>query len=50
MIKDDHGGTRNPYKSINVMKQHAMDDKLIERCKKCEKQCMQKGLDRSRSC
>jgi len=27
-----------------------MDDKLIEKCKKCEKQCMQKGPDRSRSC
>ena len=32
------------------MKQDAMDDKIIERCKTCEKQCMQEGLDRSRSC
>ena len=27
-----------------------MDDKIKERCKTCEKQCMQEGLDRSRSC
>ena len=35
---------------MNVMKQDAMDDKIIERCKTCEKQCMQEGLDRLRSC
>ena len=44
MIKDDQGGTRNPYKCMNVMKQDAMDDKIIERCKTCGKQCMQEGL------
>ena len=27
-----------------------MDDKIKERCKTCEKQCMQEDLDRSRSC
>ena len=31
------------------MKQDAMDDKIIERCKTCEKQCMQEGLDKLRS-
>ena len=36
--KDDQGGTRNPYKCMNVMKQDATDDKIIERCKTCEKQ------------
>ena len=50
MTKDYQGGTRNPYKCMNVMKQDAMDDKIIERCKTCEKQCMQEGPDRSRSC
>ena len=35
---------------MNVMKQDAMDDKIIERCKTCEKWCMQEGLDRLRSC
>ena len=30
---------------MNVMKQDAMDDKIIERCKTCEKQCMQEDLD-----
>ena len=35
MIKDDQGGTRNPYKCI---KRDVMDDKIIERCKTCEKQ------------
>lgn len=34
---------------MNVMKQDAMDDKIKERCKTCEKQCMQEDLDRSRS-
>ena len=48
--KDDQMGKRNPYKCMNVMKQYAMDDKIIERCKTCEKQCMQESLDRSRSC
>ena len=37
MIKDDQGGTRNPYKCINVMKQDVMDDKIIERWKTWEK-------------
>ena len=41
MIKDDQGGTRNPYKCMNVMKQDAMDDKIIERCKTCEKKISQ---------
>ena len=41
MIKDDQGGTRNPYKCMNVIKQDAMDDKIIERCKTCEKQISQ---------
>ena len=35
---------------MNVMKQDAMDDKIIEICKTCEKQCMQKGLNKLRSC
>ena len=35
---------------MNVMKQDAIDDKIIERWKTCEKQCMQEDLDRSRSC
>ena len=26
---------------MNLMKQDAMDDKIKERCKTCEKQCMQ---------
>ena len=34
---------------MNVMKQDAMDDKIKERCKTCEKQCMQKDLDGSRA-
>ena len=38
MIK---GVQRNPYKCMNVMKQDAMDDKIIERCKTCEKQISQ---------
>ena len=41
MIKDDHGGTKNPYKCMNVMKQDAMDDKIIEGCKTCEKKIFQ---------
>ena len=32
------------------MKQDAMNDKITKRCKTCEKQCMQEGLDRLRSC
>ena len=32
------------------MKQDAKDDKITERCKTCEKQCMQEDLDKSRSC
>ena len=35
---------------MNVMKQDVMDDKITERCKTCEKKCMQEDLDRSRSC
>ena len=50
MIKDDQEGTRNPYKCMNIMKQDAMDDKIIERCKTCEKKFMQEDLDRLRSC
>ena len=50
MIKDDQGGTRNPYKCMNVMKQDAMDDKIKERCKTYEKQCMQEDLDWSTNC
>ena len=33
---------------MNVMKQDVMDDKIIERCKTCEKKCMQENLDGSR--
>ena len=33
-----------------VMEQNAMDDKIIERCKTCKKQCMQEDLNKSRSC
>ena len=29
---------------MNVMKQDAMDDKRKERCKTCEKQCMQNKI------
>ena len=49
MIKDDQGGTRNPYKCMNAMKQDAMNNRIKERCKTCEKQCMQEDLDRLRS-
>ena len=42
MIKDDQGGTKNPYKCMNVMKQDATNDKIIERCKTCEKQISQR--------
>ena len=49
MSKDDQWGTRNPYKCMNIMKQDAMDDKITERWKTCEKQCMQEDLDKSRS-
>ena len=48
MIKDDQGGTKNPYKCMNVMKQDAMDEKIQERCKTFEKQCMQENLNRSK--
>ena len=48
MVKDDQGDTKNPYKCINVMKQVAIDDKIKERCKTCEKKCMQEDLDGSR--
>ena len=41
MIIDDQRGTKNPYKCMNVMKQDAMDDKIIERCKICEKKISQ---------
>ena len=50
MIKDDQGGTKNPYKCMNMMRQDAMDDKIKERCKTYEKQCMQRDLDRTRIC
>ena len=33
---------------MNVMEQDAIDDKIKERCKTCEKQCMQEDLDRSK--
>ena len=33
---------------MNVMKQDAMDDKRKERCKTCEKQCMQKKISMDR--
>ena len=49
-IKMIKGGTRNPYKCLNVMKQDAIDDKIIEICKTCENQCIPEGLDRSRRC
>ena len=32
------------------MKQDAMNDKIKERCKTCEKQFMQEDLDRLKSC
>ena len=48
MIKDDQGGTKNQYKCMDVMKKDAMDDKIKEICKTCEKQCKQKDFDRSR--
>ena len=35
---------------MNVMKQDSMDDKIKERCKTCEKQCMQEDLGILRSC
>ena len=35
---------------MDVMIQETMDDKIKERCKTCEKQCKQEGLDRLRSC
>ena len=42
-------GAQGTYKCMNVMKQDAMDDKIIERYKTCEKQrkmtCMQGYLD-----
>ena len=38
MIK---GGTRNPYKCMNVMNKDTMDDKRKERCITCEKQISQ---------
>ena len=39
----------NPYKCMNIMKQDAMDDKIIERCKTCEKQISQQGKKMSYS-
>ena len=47
MIKE---AQRIHKKCMNVINQDAMDDKIKERCKTYEKQCMQEGLDRSRSC
>ena len=49
MIKDDQGGTRNPYKCMNEMKQNAMNDRIKERYKTYEQQCMQEDLNRLRS-
>ena len=43
MIKDDRGGIRNPYKCVNVMNKDAMDDKIKERCKTCEKIMHERG-------
>ena len=43
-----NGAQINPYQCMNVMKQDAMNDKTKERCKTCEKQCIQEDLDRSR--
>ena len=43
MIKDDQGGTKNPYKCMNVMKQDVMDDKIKERCKTCKKTMHARG-------
>ena len=34
---------------MNVIEQDAMNDKIKERCKTCEKQCMQEDLNKSRS-
>ena len=34
MIK---GGTKNPYKCMNVMNKYAMDEKIKEKCKTCKK-------------
>ena len=42
MIKDDQGGTRNPYKCMNVMKQDVTDDKIIERCKNVKNKSLNK--------
>ena len=39
--KDDQGGTRNPYKCMNVMNKDTMDDKIKERCIACEKKISQ---------
>ena len=35
---------------MNMMKQDGMDDKIKERCKTCEKQCVQEDLNKLRSC
>ena len=40
--KDDQGGTRNPYKCMNVMKQDATDDKVIEGWKHVKKKTHKK--------
>ena len=45
MIKE---AQRIHKKCMNVINQDAMDDKIKERCKTCEKQCMQKDLNWSR--
>ena len=42
MIKE---AQRIHKKCMNVINQDAMDDKIKERCKTCEKQCMQKDLN-----
>ena len=41
MIKDDQGGTKNRYKCMNVMNKDAINDKIKEICKTCEKQIFQ---------
>ena len=43
MIKDDQGGIRNPYKCMNVTNKDAMNDKIKERCKTCEKIMHERG-------
>ena len=47
MIKNDQGGTSSPYKCMNVMKQDAIDDKIIERSKHVKNNaCKRISIDR----